>query len=530
MQASKITTDAFIIREQLSRVLSSASFKRSAILSRFLEFVVSETLIGNEQTLKEYVIAVNVLNKSPDFNPQLNGIVRIHANRLRKLLNDYYLSEGADDPVVLSIPKGRYIPCFGKRPEKGQDSAGHKSDRRPEEEGVSETKPTVAVLPFDCFQEDERLDVVCSVLCHDLTVELSRFAEIGVITNYSIQCALRKTSDVEQLVSNLGVDYLITGYCVREGKRTRINTELNDCVQNKLLWAESYYLDDLKNVWVSGYKRIIHKIAAMTGGFFGSIYRNTLNDHVPVNYDYLYAIYWHNRYHGQFTEEAFKETLKAIEKGLLKSPGNALLLALKAELLLNLMVMVPNPEKDYLHRGTVLVKKAISSDATCQHAYQVYTWANLLHHDHVEVYRSIEKCLALNPNNPMYLGQMGFAYVCAGDYERGLDLMSESINLNPFYTWNLNIGFALYFIHCNDYEEALLWAEKVNRRKFLWDPLLRASILGLLKDREGASRAAKEVLAIHPDFPQFAERTVNTFIFDKKLSQKIGKGLRIALI
>jgi hypothetical protein len=52
------------------------------------------------------------LNKSPDFNPQLNGIVRIHANRLRKLLDEYYQNEGVNDPIVISIPKGRYIPNF----------------------------------------------------------------------------------------------------------------------------------------------------------------------------------------------------------------------------------------------------------------------------------------------------------------------------------------------------------------------------------------------------------------------------------
>lgn len=521
---SNISIDPFLIREQLSRVLKSAPFTRSAVLSSFLKFIVSETLKGNELTLKEYVIAVNVLNKSPEFNPQLNGIVRIHASRLRKLLSDYFESEGSKDPIVISIPKGRYVPHF--------ETSSATSFTEPNKESLAEesieSKPTVAVIPFDCYQENERLNVVCSVMCHDLTLELSKFPEIGVITNYSTECALKETPDIEHLVTNLGVDFLITGYCVMEGDRTRISAELNNCQEHKLLWAQSYYLDDLEKDWVLGYKRIIQKITAMTCGFFGLIYRNTLNAHVPVNYDYLYAIYWHNRYHNLFSETAFNETLKAVEGGLVKSPDNALLLALKAELHLNLLVMIPNPDQDYLHMGMNLVKKAIASDATCQHAYQVYAWANLLNHDRIEVYRSIEKCLSVNPNNPMYLGQMGFGYICTGDYEKGIDLMSESINLNPFYTWNLNLGFAFYFIHAEDYEEALLWAEKVNRRKFIWDPLLRASILGLLERNEASSSAVREVLEICPDFPQFAEPMVNGFLFDKNLIQKISEGLKLA--
>ena len=516
--------DAKDVRNQLSNVLNSPAFQRSNILSRFLDFIVSETLQGKEMTLKEYVIGVSVLNKGSDFNPQLNGIVRIHASRLRKALDAYYRNEGVGDPVIISIPKGRYVPIF----QRNSSSVTDKFHKHELESHPVESKPAVAVLPFESYQSSNRLDVVCSVLCHDLTAELSKFPEIGVITNYSMQCALDETSDIEQVVKELGVDYLITGYCVLEQDRIRVRTELNDCQERKLLWTESYYLDDLETDWVKGYKRVIQKVTAMTCGFFGLIYRNTLNAHVPVNYDYLYAIYWHNRYHRHFTEAAFRETLKALEAGLNVSPQSSLLLSLKAELYLNLMVMITEGREKFLQLGTDLVKKAIALDSTCQHAYQVYTWSNLLNKDAVETYRSIEKCLSVNPNNPMYIGQMGFGYICTGDYEKGLELMSESIGLNPYYTWNLNLGFSFYFLKSGDYEEALLWAEKVNRRKFLWDPLMRSSLLGLTGKKIEASAALLEVLAICPDFKVKSRPIVDTFLFDGNLRRQILKGLKMA--
>lgn len=74
--------------------------------------MVRETLEGKGENLKEYVIATDVLNKSSDFNPQLDAVVRIHAGRLRNLLDKYYLEAGINDPVKISIPKGRYIPLF----------------------------------------------------------------------------------------------------------------------------------------------------------------------------------------------------------------------------------------------------------------------------------------------------------------------------------------------------------------------------------------------------------------------------------
>lgn len=126
------------------------------------------------------------------------------------------------------------------------------------------------------------------------------------------------------------------------------------------------------------------------------------------------------------------------------------------------------------------------------------------------------------------MGQMGFGYICAGDYEKGLELMSESINLNPFYTWNLNFGFCFYFIHNEDYEEALIWAEKVNRKQFLWDPMMRASILGLLGRTSEVKNALTELKLLAPNFDQKVESIVNSFLFDLELQNKILKGLTLA--
>ena len=516
--------ESLSIEQQLSKVLNSSLFKRSMVLSNFLQFVVSQTLEGNDTTLKEYVIATNVLNKSSDFDPQLNGIVRIHANRLRKILNEYYQNEGANDPIVISIPIGRYIPSFENNLKPHQKITSEVIHKIPE----IESKPVVAVLPFKNFQQCERIDVICSVMCHDLTAELTKFPEIGVVTPYYNHETYENNDNINQFITDLGVDYLITGYCVSEGNRMRISIELNACQGNKLIWAESYYLDPVDSESFGDYKRIIQKIIARSCGFFGLIYRNTLNAHVPTNYDCLYAIYWHNRYHLQFNEEAFNETIRAIDTGLEKNPQSSLLLSFKAELYLNLVVMDAKGDVDFLEYGTQLVKKAISIDGTCQHAYQVYAWSNILNQDRIELYRTIVKCLAINPNNPMYIGQMGFGYICAGDYEKGLDLMSESINLNPFYTWNLNFGFCFFFMHTEDYEEALLWAEKVNRKKFIWDPMIRSSLFGLMEKKEEATKALKELTDLAPEFSQKMSVIVNAFLFDKDLTKKIIRGLILA--
>src|ERR1043165_9440868 len=91
------------IDQQLERIFLDSHFTESEILKKFLCFIVHETIAGRANCLKEYTIATNVLGKPTSFNPQENGIVRIHAGRLRRALIDYYQSKGVDDPIVIDV-------------------------------------------------------------------------------------------------------------------------------------------------------------------------------------------------------------------------------------------------------------------------------------------------------------------------------------------------------------------------------------------------------------------------------------------
>src|SRR6478609_8417968 len=101
-----------LVRKELLLILSFEDLRNSPILSKFLEYVVLKKLAGDEEEIKEYTIGVKALGRPPDFNPQLDAVVRIHAGRLRRILFQYYQGHGKEDPVIISIPKGTYIPRF----------------------------------------------------------------------------------------------------------------------------------------------------------------------------------------------------------------------------------------------------------------------------------------------------------------------------------------------------------------------------------------------------------------------------------
>jgi hypothetical protein len=74
--------------------------------------VVEAALAGCADRLKAYTIAVEALGRGENFDPQTDPIVRVEAVRLRRALAAYYAGPGAHDPLIIELPRGRYVPTF----------------------------------------------------------------------------------------------------------------------------------------------------------------------------------------------------------------------------------------------------------------------------------------------------------------------------------------------------------------------------------------------------------------------------------
>jgi Tol biopolymer transport system component len=112
-QARRAPPDA-AIRAELESILASEVFSRSQHLRRFLSFIVEQQLAGQGHTLKESVLAHELYGKGTDFDGGTDPVVRVDARRLRDKLREFY--EGRSDPVVISLPKGSYVPVFEANP------------------------------------------------------------------------------------------------------------------------------------------------------------------------------------------------------------------------------------------------------------------------------------------------------------------------------------------------------------------------------------------------------------------------------
>jgi hypothetical protein len=80
--------EAEAIGRQLDRILSFGVFLAARRSQMFLRYVVERSLLNSAP--KEYEIAVEVLGRPSDYDPDVDAAVRVEAGRQRNRLREYY--------------------------------------------------------------------------------------------------------------------------------------------------------------------------------------------------------------------------------------------------------------------------------------------------------------------------------------------------------------------------------------------------------------------------------------------------------
>ena len=111
--------EAAVEREELvCRLAASSTFERSPRLRAFFLHVCRCAFDNKPEAATEQQVGIWVYDRPPGYNPNDDNIVRSQARQLRLKLEHHFANEGKDEPIVITIPKGRYLPVFETRFEK----------------------------------------------------------------------------------------------------------------------------------------------------------------------------------------------------------------------------------------------------------------------------------------------------------------------------------------------------------------------------------------------------------------------------
>jgi TolB-like protein len=240
------------IRTQLQRILASRTFADTDRLRRLLQFLVEEAICGRGGELKEYLVGVEVFARPESFDPRSDSIVRVQARNLRKLLAQYYASEGSGDRVLISIPKGSYAPVFA------QPALVNTSRRSRIAFAVaaalvvavglwagvhwyySSGMASIAVLPFTNLSGEPRNDYLAEAVSEDLTTGLAKITRLRVVARTSTSRFRGNSPDVRDIGRQLRVGALLEGSLRRTGHTVIVTAQLVSANDGYHLWSESF--------------------------------------------------------------------------------------------------------------------------------------------------------------------------------------------------------------------------------------------------------------------------------------------------
>ncbi len=235
--AAEISVES--IRAALEKILASPGFANADRLSRFIRYVVEETLNGQTDKLKESLLGIDVFGRKPTYDPRVDAVVRTEAVKLRARLRDYYESEGREDEVVIDLPKGGYIPAFRIR-EKLAEPAATPAEDVVEKPAPPDWRPvlagalivavlaatiyfamrgrgsssadsravepsSIAVLPFADLSPEKDQEYFCDGMTEEIIDALSKIGGIRVVARTSSFSFKGKQQDIREIGKKLNV-------------------------------------------------------------------------------------------------------------------------------------------------------------------------------------------------------------------------------------------------------------------------------------------------------------------------------------
>jgi hypothetical protein len=100
------------VRDQLDLLVRDTAFRSSKRSVAFLRYVVEQTLNGSTDQIKERTIGVEVFEREPSYDTNLDHVVRTAATELRKRLAIYYGEDKHRSELRIGLIPGSYIPRF----------------------------------------------------------------------------------------------------------------------------------------------------------------------------------------------------------------------------------------------------------------------------------------------------------------------------------------------------------------------------------------------------------------------------------
>jgi TolB-like protein len=528
--------------------------------------VVDEALAQRSERLAAYTIGLEVCGRSEDFDPQTDPIVRVEAGRLRKRLERYYLAEGVDDPVLIEMPKGGYVPRFSYRVTggtsaepsgEGAHTVGVVPDRRRrgrraaiavlglvvlvalglglrrfvrsgapgepnQSAGRGQGNIAAVVLPFDYAADSDPHPFLEDGMVEELISTLAALPGIDVVASGSGEQAAADELTLREIAEALHVDYVIRGTVRQERNVLRVTVSVVDAQDSAVQLSKGYdgRIDHVLDLQQEVARDIADALALTATPAF----ERRLGALGELNAEVL-ALYHDaamlrdppsDPVRSRLAEEAYRRVIELDPEFAGGYAGLAYVLAFRSWWGLS-----EQPEID-ARQGLDAARLAVDLDPEFGWAQMSLGLALNVTGDHDEALSAARRARELSASDPYVLAFSAMLQAFAGEEDAAVPLARSAIRLDPLSVrrpFRNILGVILF--HADRFQEALDALQENNRLGGPDGPHMayyRAAALARLGRSEEARRELKKA----QEFPyEFDVRDFLTGFRDPQEAHKL---------
>jgi TolB-like protein/lipoprotein NlpI len=374
-----------------------------------------------------------VIGKTELFDAVWPGLVveentlQVHISALRKLL-----------------PAGMIVTVHGR----GYKYAGPKPFTAVTQAPVP-LRPSIAVLAFDNMSGDPEQGYFSDGITEDIISELGKFREFLVIARNSAFQLRGKANDVAEVAKRLGVQYVVEGSVRKIGNRVRVTVQLTDAVSMAHLWGEHYdrQLDDIFAIQDEITQMIAARLARQARTAIASRARARPTGNMSAYDFYLRALQLAAVYDTVVQAEPYLQ--KAVELDPEFAGARAVLSFVES------FKYYWSYDTKYLDSGLRIAKAALQLDPEEAYAHLASGHALMFMRRFREAETSLDRAVALNPNDPFILSIRGLLLNYVGKYDAALVELGEAQRRDPFAVGWFEDFLGITLTNAGRYREAL---------------------------------------------------------------------------
>jgi TolB-like protein/Tfp pilus assembly protein PilF len=317
---------------------------------------------------------------------------------------------------------------------------------------------SLAVLPLQNLSGDPSQDYIADGMTEELIGQLSRIHGLQVISRTSSMHFKNTQLSIPEIAKMLGVDAIVEGSVVREGRQVRVHAQLIRAATDKHIWAGEYQRE---------YRSILEVQEEVTRSIVAQIEVNlTPEDRArlastrPIDPEahenYLKGRYYFN----QRTEDALKKSIASFQQAITRDSGYAPAYSGLAEAYAMLGFRGGFPSKDALSRAKTAALKAIELDDSLAEPHASLAFIAETHEwDWASAEREYKRALQLNPGDAQahnwYAGYLTYT----GRVDEGISEAKRARDLDPL-SLPVNNALAGRLLAGSYHDEALQQVQK----------------------------------------------------------------------